>query len=587
MKNKIIVFIFLITVSTLLIFSCKQTFLEPPTQGIYSETQLSNRQGLNGMLINAYATLDGMEGSIDAGASNWTWGSITAGDAYKGTEISDRIDQNPIMRFEISGSNPILLGKWNGTWDGVGQANTVLRILPKVTDMTAAEKKQAEAEARFLRGHHHFEGKKMWNNIPYINETVTDFKVPNIDAGGAYLNVWPQIEADLKFAFDNLDEVKPHKGRVNKWAAACFLAKAYMFQKKYTEAKALFTTIITSGKNSQGVKYALTNNIHDNFRVSKENNQETIFAIQHSYGDGSNTNANYDNILNYPHGGGSKPGGCCGFFQPSQNLVNSYKTDANGLPLPDTYNSTDVTNDETVLSSQPFMPYLGTLDPRLDWSVGRRGVPYYDWGIHPGRDWIRKVDYGGPYSPKKNTYYKSDEGSLAGKVGWGFSAHALNYTIMRYADVLLMAAEAEIEVGSLETARTYINLVRDRADNFAPSLNSPSGVPSNDPSVTYANYKVDQYTSAFADQAAARKAVRFERKLELSMEGHRFFDLVRWGIADVEINAYLTKEATRRPSALSGSVFTKGKNEYFPIPDFAITQSIKDGKPTLKQNPGF
>lgn len=580
MKNKHILFSLSLIITLGGISACKK-FLDPSLKGIYTEDQLINKKGINGMLINAYATLDGLpDGTTQSsGGSNWEWGSMAGGDAYKGTELADRVDDNPVMRYELSPSNPLVTHKWNGTYDGIAQANQVLRTLPKVTDMTAAEKKQAEGEAKFLRAYHHFEAKKMWNKVPFVDENVTDFKIPNT------ADIWPQIEADFKFAYDNLDAIKPYKGSVNKWAAGSFLAKVYMFEKKFAEAKALYTTIITSGTNSQGVRYALTANYHDNFRVTKENNPETVFAIQASYGDGSNTNANYDNILNYPHGGGSKPGGCCGFFQPSQNLVNSYKTDATGLPMPDTYNSSNVTSDETFTSSQAFTPYSGNLDPRLDWSVGRRGVPYYDWGTHPGRDWIRDVTYGGPYSPKKNTYYKADEGSTAGKVGWGFSSNALNYTIMRYADVLLMAAEAEIEAGSLETARTYINLVRARAGGFAPSNTAPYF--ENAASVTYANYNVGLYTAPFASQEAARKAVRFERKLELAMEGHRFFDLVRWGIAATEINAYLAVEAARRPTTLAGAAFVAGKHEYYPIPAFSISQSIKDGAPTLTQNPGY
>ncbi len=233
------------------------------------------------------------------------------------------------------------------------------------------------------------------------------------------------------------------------------------------------------------------------------------------------------------------------------------------MPLPDTYNASNVTSDEAVLSSQAFTPYAGNLDPRLDWTVGRRGVPYHDWGTHPGRDWIRDVTYGGPYSPKKNTYFKADEGSTAGKVGWGFSSNALNYTVMRFADVLLMAAEAEIEAGSLTTARDYVNLVRARAAAFAPSNTGTFAEPA--AAATYATYNVGQYT-AFADQAAARKAVRFERKLELGMEGHRFFDLVRWGIAAADLNAYLSVEGTRRATTLAGTAFTAGKHEYYPIP---------------------
>jgi starch-binding outer membrane protein, SusD/RagB family len=578
MKNKLLILSLTVSAFTMVVLqACKDSFLEPAPQGIYTESQLTNKQGLNGALINAYATLDGNEGTWYAGASNWVWGSVRGGDAYKGSEFNDQVDVNPVMRFEVQAGNPIVLNKWNGIWDGVGQANQVLKLLPKVEDMSDVEKKQAEAEARFLRGHHHFEGKKNFNNIPYIDETVTDFKVPNKE-GGNFVNIWPQIEADFQFAFDNLDEVKPHVGRANKWAAAAYLAKAYMFQNKFTEAKALFDQIIANGRTSKGEKYQLAINYHENFRVSTENNRETIFSIQSSYGDGSNLNGNYDQTLAFPHSPTTPGAGCCGFFQPSQSLVNSYKTDAAGLPLIDTYNNSDVTSDETLLSSNPFTPYAGNLDPRLDWSVGRRGIPFLDWGIHPGRDWIRKIDYGGPYSPKKNVFYKADLGATAGSVGWGWNNTALNYTIMRFADVLLMAAEAEVEVGSLAKATEYVNLIRARA--AASPVKRADGA-------NAANYVISQYPT-FTSKEAARKAVRFERKLELAMEGHRFYDLVRWGIAAETISGeYLSKETVRRASALGGATFKKGTHEYLPIPEFAISQSIKEGVATLEQNPGY
>lgn len=578
MKNKFSAALLVISASGLILYSCKNEFLEPAPQGVYSESQLTNKQGLNGMLINAYATLDGQEATQSGGASNWEWGSIRGGDAYKGTEPTDRVDDNPIMRFEVQAANPIVLTKWNATWDGVGQSNNVLKILPKVTNMTDAEKKQAEAEARFIRAHHHFEGKKVYGNVPYVDETVTDFKIPNTEGSG-YVNIWPKIEADLKFAYDNLTETRPNKGRANKWAAAAYLAKAYMFQNKFTEAKALYDLIIANGKNSQGVKYGLTANYSTNFRVTSENNEETIFAIQFSYGDGSNTNGNYDNSLNYPHSPTTPGAGCCGFFQPSQNLVNSFQTGTTGLPLPDTYNNSDVTSDEAVNSSEPFTPFAGNLDPRLDWTVGRRGIPYLDWGIHPGRSWIRRIDYGGPYSPKKHVFYRSDLGTTSGSVGWGWNNSALNYTIVRFADVLLMAAEAEIEIGTLDLARQYINRVRARA--AASPVKKEDGTDA-------ANYVVGQYTIPFASKEEARKAVRFERKLELGMEGHRFFDILRWGIAAEYMNGeYLSKETARRPITLNGVSFQKGKHEYLPIPTFAVTQSVKEGQPTLKQNPGY
>lgn len=578
MRTKVLLILTAIA-GTTLVTGCKKKFLEVDPQGVYDLPGLSNKKGVDGLLINAYATLDGRTEQQNGGASNWLWGSIRGGDAYKGTEPNDMVDANPVMRFEILPSNGQLQNKWTGIWDGVGAANQVLNVLPLAEDITAADAKQIEAEAKFIRAFMHFEAKKGFNNIPYITDTVVDFKVPNTDASGNFINVWPQIEADLKSAYDNLDAKRPQKGRVNKWAAGAYLAKAYMFQNKFNEAKALFDVIVASGVNSEGVKYGLTPNFQTNFRVTTENNEETVFSIQASYGDGSNTNGNYDNTLNYPHGGDAtkdKPGACCGFFQPSQNLVNSFKTTA-GLPELDTYNNSDVTSDESVASNAAFTPYAGPLDPRLDWTVGRRGIPYYDWGVHPGRDWIRAVAYGGPYTPKKNTYYKADIGTLAGTVGWGFANNALNFTPMRYADVLLMAAEAEIEVGSLTTALGYINQVRTRAAN-SPVVNGATPA---------ATYLVNNYVT-LGDKVNARKIVRFERKLELAMEGHRFFDLVRWGVADVVLNSeYFPKETTRRASALSGSVFVKGKHEYLPIPEFAIARSIKDGKETLKQNPGY
>jgi len=585
MKKKFLIITSVVAL-TIVVYSCNKKFLEKLPQGAYDLASLSNKKGVDGMLINAYATLDGIQDQQNGGASNWLWGSIRGGDAYKGTEFTDMIDANPIMRFELLPSAGQVPNKWNAIWDGVGGANLVLKVLPLAKDIAAADAKQIEAEAKFIRGFMLFEGKKAFNNIPFIDEKVTDFKVPNTDAAGNYINIWPNIEADLKFAYDNLDEVRPHIGRVNKWAAGAFLAKAYMFQNKFTEAKALFDAIIANGKTSKGVKYELTPTYHANFRALTENNSETVFSIQASYGDGANTNGNYDNTLNYPHGGSAtteKPGACCGFFQPSQNLVNSFRTSATGLPLVDTYNDVDVTSDEPFTSTDNgFVPYAGTLDPRLDWTVGRRSIPYYDWGVHPGRNWIRDYRYGGPYSPKKNTYYKADIGTLAGTVGWGFANNALNYTPMRFADVLLMAAEAEIEVGSLATAQTYINRVRTRAGNPGGAVLNLAGT------APAANYLVSTYTTPFADKTEARKAVRFERKLELGMEGHRFFDLVRWGIADVVLNTeYFPKETQRRASALAGSVFVKGKHEYLPIPDFAIINSIIDGKATLKQNPGY
>ncbi|HKZ65471.1 MAG TPA: RagB/SusD family nutrient uptake outer membrane protein, partial [Chitinophagaceae bacterium] len=330
-------------------------------------------------------------------------------------------------------------------------------------------------------------------------------------------------------------------------------------------------------------KYGLAPAYHDLFNADRENDPlvraETVFAYEASVNDGSGgLNANYDQILNFPYNGG--PGGCCGFFQPSFEFVNSFRTNGTGLPLLDgSYNTgaNQVKTDQGLESTDGFTPDAGNLDPRLDWTVGRRGIPYLDWGLHPGKAWIRDQGNGGPFAPKKNVYYKTQAGKLTDGTNWASGLTATNYKIIRFADVLLMAAECEIDGGgSLEKAREYVNLVRARAAKPGTS------VPGAD-----ATYLISTYTTPWIDDAVARTAVRFERKLELGMEGHRFFDLVRWGIADVVLNAFLAYEKPKLSAGYGSATFAKGKNEYFPIPQTQIDLHTSGGTSTLEQNPGY
>jgi hypothetical protein len=377
-------------------------------------------------------------------------------------------------------------------------------------------------------------------------------------------------------------------GRANKWDSGAYLAKLYMFQSKWQEALDLLN-VVKNGTTAAGDAYALVAKYNDNFNTDAEaGNTESVFAYEASALDGTIANGNYENTLNQPHGSSAEYAGCCGFFQPSYSMVNSFKVDGAGLPLFDTYNDSDLLSDEGLLSSAPFTPDATTpLDPRLDWTVGRRGIPYLDWGPHPGNNWIRQVANGGPFSPIKNVPYLSEKGGTAASVDWGFTSNATNVKIIRYADILLWLAEAEAEVGSLTNALTLVNQIRTRAAN-------PAGFVPGSP----ANYQIGIYAT-FASKEDALRAIRFERKLEFGMEGHRFFDLVRWDnaskagktalafdiVAYLNGKDYLAKELVgpHKRNHLANSTFT-AKYKWEPIPDYVTTQTTINGETNVDQS---
>jgi len=555
--------------------SCSDSFLDVQPKAALSSATLQNKTGINALLVGAYSLLDGWataEGayrSYNVGADNWVYGSVASDDAYKGTNAGDQPPISLIEQGNIAADNIYFRGKWRGMYDGIARTNDVIQNLAKATDFTDAERAQVIAEARFLRGNYHFELKKMFNMVPYIDDKTYDplnlesTKLPNTT------DIYPKIEEDLKAAYDVLPTSQSQPGRPTKWAAGAMLSKVYLFQKKYAEAKPILEAIVASGK------YRLMDKYHDNFQASTNNNAESIFEVEYSVNDGAagGENGNIGSTLNYPYGGGAFTT-CCGFFQPSVNLVNAFKTDANGLPLLDTFNNTDLPNDQGIESTAPFTPYAGPLDPRLDWTVGRRGIPYLDWGVHPGKAYVRDQTYGGPYSPKKHVSAKADPSFASNN-----RLNANNFRMIRYAQVLLWLAEIETEIGSLDKARGYVNQIRARAAKPEGFVKNADGTPA-------ANYVIKEYSTPWADQAFARKAVRFEERLELGMEGNRRFDLVRWGIAAETMNAYYAVEGTKR-AYLKGSQFVKGKHEYFPIPVQEILNSQVAGKTTLTQNSGY
>ena len=563
-------------------FACSDKFLEVPTTGQLSASQLTSKAGLEGVLLSSYAQLNGRGFSRATSSFNWVRGSISGGDANKGSNAGDgggASNLSTFQRFAIDASNGDVNNKWQGMYEGISRANALLRILPNATaDVSTADKTRLTAEARFLRAHYYFELKRSFNMVPYVDESV-DYGT-GIEAVKNDVDIWPKIEADFKFAQDNLPETQGAAGRANKWAAAAYLAKTYLYQKKYTEAKTLFDQVIANGQTTNGKKYALIDNYTSVFNAANDNNSESIFAIQAAVNTGDVANSAQELDLNFPYNTGSNgPAGCCGFFAPTFELANSFRVNANGLPLLDgSYNSgaNQLKNDQGVESKAAFTPDAGPVDPRLDWSIGRRGIPYLDWQVHPGLDWIRDQSYAGPYSPKKFVFYRSQDKTLTDGSSWTDGYSAINYNIIRFADVLLMAAECEVEVGSLEKAREYVNLVRTRVANKAVWVKTAAGA-------NAANYVIGNYTTAFADKAAARNAVWFERKLELSGEGHRFYDLVRWGIAPTTLNSFIAYESQKLPGSYAGAKFTANRDEYLPIPQNQM--DLQRG--VFKQNPGY
>lgn len=556
--------------------ACKDEFLEVAPTNSLSSNELSTAAGLDGSVIGAYSVLLG-RGGFYTDASNWFWGSVLGGDANKGSDPGDQSQVNEIQTYSSQTNNGSILEKYARTFEGVARANATLRlaaVAEETGSASAAVIQQVRGEARFLRGHYYFDLKKNFNDVPYVDETWDEVTpVPNNQ------DLWPFIEADFEFAAANLAATHSQAGRANSWAARAYLGKALLFQGKYAEAKAQFDNVIANGVTTNGQPYALVANYEDAFRSLTDNSAESVFASQAAAGTGTINNANPGLVLNFPHGssGPARPGGCCGFFQPSFELANSFRTGADGLPLLDgSYNdaANALATDFGLASSDAFTPDAGNVDPRLDHSIGRRGIPYLDWGPHPGNDWIRQASNGGPYSPKKFIYYQGGIGTENDGSSWTPGYTAVNYTIIRYADVLLMAAEAEIELGNLAPALDYINQVRRRAAG-SPVLN--------DDSTPAANYVISEYT-AFADQTQARAALRMERKLELSGEGHRFYDLVRWGVAPTELNDFITYESGFLSGAYAGATFSANQDEYLPIPQDEIDLQ---GEDVLTQNPGY
>lgn len=569
--NKIFKFFMAFGVAGFLFSSCNESFLETPVQGaVSSDVLAADQNGVGASLISVYKMLNGYNGAGNpwgAAPSNYTF-NYASDDQHKGSELSDGPDAHQNALYKWTPGLGQYREKFLAVYEGVRRANNTIQLANRYKDAggDAAFVDRVTGEALFLRAWYHFEGYKIWVNVPYYTEEDADFRKKNDQP------VLPLVIADLERAVTLLPDVRSQVGRADKAVARAFLGKAKLYAKDYAGAKAAFDAVVATGRFSLAPCY------QDNFVISTQNTSESIFAHQASVndGDGNGSNTNYLERLAAPHNDSHT--GCCGFNQPTQDLVNSFQVDANGLPVAN-WNANRVAVDKN-----------STVDPRLDFTAGRTGVPYLDWGLHKD-SWIRGNGWSGMYSAKKNMKLTSDP---AGP-GWTTNQlHAKNVELIRYADVLLMLAECEVEIGSLERARELVNMVRKRAGNCAQG---PVGGPLilndiKDERITWANYDVKEYTAAWTDKNIAREAVRRERRLELAFEGHRLFDLKRWGILEPTINAYRAYESKLtnivngvevRIAVLDGADAPAPKHYAFPLPGAEV--DISGGN--LKQNEGY
>lgn len=562
--------------------SCKDSFLEVTPNGALDATVLATKDGVDKLLISAYAMVDGVSSNgfgWEAASSNWVYGSIRGLEANKGTDAGDQPDINPIQTYTENPTNPYLDIKWRSVYEGVARCNAVLSILKEAEakgTVTAAEATSFRSQARTLRGYFHFEAWRMWANmttgagIPYVDENTDQSTLTNTD------DVRDLIIADLD-AGTTLPNDMDQVGRFNGTVAKVLKAKALMQMKKdYNGAKALLQDVKTNGTAPDGSAIGLEAKYGDIFDAANRNGIESIYTVQYSVNDGSGGwNGGWGEVLNFPYKpGGKSPGGCCGFFQPTQEFVNSFRT-SGGLPLLDnSYNNDPIKNDQGLAAApdpteapDPFVPDQGAIDPRLDWTVGRRGIPYLDWGPHTGQDWIRDQSYAGSFSPKKQVFKKSQEGTNTEVGNWTSGWTSNGYRLIRYADVLLLLAECQIETNDLPNALINVNLIRNRAANPAGFVAGAN-----------ANYSISPYAS-FPNQTFARQALKMERKLELGMEGHRYFDLQRWGDVVPELNRILSYEKNLRSSLYGKTPSVGNEDVNYPIPQNQI--DITQGK--LKQ----
>lgn len=566
----------------ILLTNCSKDFLKVQPQGAITEANVSTPENVDGLVIAAYAWIP-HEGIINQKMSPWL-ADIKSDDSYKGG--GGLSDQAPWYQMEVFslvtsnvGNND---GMWYGNYEGISRCNAALRALDKLTTDVYPPRDERIAEMRFLRGLMYLQLKRWYKWIPYFTETVTvdSIKViPNHpDSAKNDLYIWNNILEDFIAASNGLPTTQADKGRPTKYAAEAFSAECLMWMayeendknqvvniNKTTLQEALpyLDDIINSNK------YKLTPDFGNNFLATYDNAAEgSIWEWQYSHSDGTpNGNLNGGTPLNAPWW--PPYFSCCDFHKPSYTMVNAFRTDKNGLPLFDTYNDAEITNKKTYFDSN-------TWDPRIGHTVAIPGLPWkYQTNL--------LFDSSGSRTPVSYGYFSSlKENVQAGSpylVNLFWMWNSKNVSAIRYDRVLLWKAEILIQLNREKEAQPIINEVRQRAANSTGMLKFANGIPT-------ANYKIALYEDGVNcnwTHDFAWKALMWEDRLEFAMEGERWYDIVRWGIAEQVLNDYFAKEKLRDRSWLNVAHFTAGRDEYMPIPQNQIHWAAG----IYKQNPGY
>ncbi len=524
-------------------------FLDLKPQGSFTEAQLDD-SSINGLMAAAYAGLEahffGNNESFAGPITSWVF-DVRSDDALKGGgDVSMEQNIHQLEISNITSDNVTALYKWKNDFYAISRVHKAMNAIERAS---IDNKESLLGELKLLRAYYYFDLIRIFKQIPYFTEKED----PNGKRADEYTReqIFDFIKGDLRDAYTSLPERQELVGRFNKYVAAAVMAKVSAFTSSWEEVEEYANYVIESRQ------YELYDNFGDLSKIAFDNKKESIMAIQFSVTP-DNAHINWCNLLNTTFSENNLFGNGDDFFLGSQNLVNAFATDENGLP----YLNGAPANLYVKTSVSGAGDYEGNVDPRLDFTVGRLGMPFR--GHTYNMQWCRAYDIYGEYSGKKCMIDPSSPDMVEG-FPWG--ASALNFKLIRYADILLLKAEALIEQNkNLDEARTLINDVREKAQRSIDGDYSPVDL---DPGK--ANYEIGLYPAAGWTQDYARKAVRMERRLELAMEGNRWFDLVRWGTVVDTVNKYFQSEQNYHSYYKNAEI---SEDEiYFPVPYEEVNNS--------------